>query len=451
MTIVKVTPSAVAGVAVTRAGPRGKGWVFGAGAPSDTVGFDGEFYLDSETFTAYGPKANGTWVGAPSVDLTGQADIALAAQEAAEAAAALTALDAQTTSSDRAATTADRLQTGQDRAATIQNLIVTNENVDLTHADAVATAADRVATGEDRAATAADRVSTNADAVSTASDAATTAADREQTGLDAAATASDRVATGEDRAATAADRVQTGLDAAAAAASAIEAQTATSGKMDIAVYDANGDGVVDAAATVPWDGTSEGRPLTFPPDAHNHDDRYYTETETDDLLEEKLDASQVSSFALSILDDASAAEVRTTIGAQATMSKAVAADVRLGTDDAKYLTAKSIFDASAVVASSGSGAWTPDFAAGLNFQRTLTGTSSFNVPTGMKEGQSGVIYFIQDGTGSRTLSISTSIKIAGGTLTLSTLPNTVDRVGYFVRNVGGTLRLELTAIERGIA
>ena len=41
------------------------------------------------------------------------------------------------------------------------------------------------------------------------------------------------------------------------------------GKMDKATYDADGDGVVDAAAAVPWSGVT-GKPNTFPPSTHKH-------------------------------------------------------------------------------------------------------------------------------------------------------------------------------------
>ena len=40
-------------------------------------------------------------------------------------------------------------------------------------------------------------------------------------------------------------------------------------KMDKATYDADGDGVVDRAAAVPWDGIT-GKPNTFPPSTHKH-------------------------------------------------------------------------------------------------------------------------------------------------------------------------------------
>lgn len=56
------------------------------------------------------------------------------------------------------------------------------------------------------------------------------------------------------------------------------------------VYDADGDGVVNEAAAAPWSGIT-GKPDTFPPSTHNHDDRYYTKTETDDKLAGKANSS----------------------------------------------------------------------------------------------------------------------------------------------------------------
>ena len=60
-------------------------------------------------------------------------------------------------------------------------------------------------------------------------------------------------------------------------------------KMDKTTYDADGDGVVDKAAAVPWDGVT-GKPGTFTPSTHNHDDRYYTETEMNTKLNGKANS-----------------------------------------------------------------------------------------------------------------------------------------------------------------
>ena len=43
-------------------GPRGNGWLSGTGAPSSTIGVDGDFYLDvTATNIYYGPKTAGAW------------------------------------------------------------------------------------------------------------------------------------------------------------------------------------------------------------------------------------------------------------------------------------------------------------------------------------------------------------------------------------------------------
>lgn len=54
--------------------------------------------------------------------------------------------------------------------------------------------------------------------------------------------------------------------------------SAGTGDMTKAVYDTNNNGIVDTAESVPWSGVT-GKPATFPPETHNHDERYYTETE----------------------------------------------------------------------------------------------------------------------------------------------------------------------------
>ena len=56
-----------------------------------------------------------------------------------------------------------------------------------------------------------------------------------------------------------------------------------SGDMLKSVYDTDNDGIVDAAESVDWSGV-QNKPTAYPPESHNHDDRYYTESETDTLL-----------------------------------------------------------------------------------------------------------------------------------------------------------------------
>jgi hypothetical protein len=46
-------------------GPRGPGLLSGTGAPSDTLGFDDDIYIDVSNGYLYGPKAGGAWPATP--------------------------------------------------------------------------------------------------------------------------------------------------------------------------------------------------------------------------------------------------------------------------------------------------------------------------------------------------------------------------------------------------
>lgn len=61
MTIVEVTENKVVVSAVGLQGPRGRGILSGSGAPSNSLGIDGEFYIDTDVNKIYGPKDNGIW------------------------------------------------------------------------------------------------------------------------------------------------------------------------------------------------------------------------------------------------------------------------------------------------------------------------------------------------------------------------------------------------------
>lgn len=78
---------------------------------------------------------------------------------------------------------------------------------------------------------------------------------------------------------------------------------------------------------------------------------------------------------------------------------------------------------------------TPDFSASCNFTVTLGGNRTLANPTNLVAGQSGSIFIVQDGTGSRTLSWGSYWDFAGGTApTLSTAASSVDRIDYIVRS-----------------
>ena len=78
---------------------------------------------------------------------------------------------------------------------------------------------------------------------------------------------------------------------------------------------------------------------------------------------------------------------------------------------------------------------TPDMADGNNFSLTLGGNRTLANPTNLTAGQSGSIFLVQDGTGSRTLAYGSYYDFAGGTApTLTTTASAVDRIDYIVRS-----------------
>ncbi len=88
-------------------------------------------------------------------------------------------------------------------------------------------------------------------------------------------------------------------------------------------------------------------------------------------------------------------------------------------------------------AGSQTGSITLDFDTYQNFVLTATGNVTLANPSTESVGQSGIIVFIQDGSGSRTLSLGTDYETAGGAgLTISTGANAVDVIPYFVKASG---------------
>ena len=82
---------------------------------------------------------------------------------------------------------------------------------------------------------------------------------------------------------------------------------------------------------------------------------------------------------------------------------------------------------------SNTGSVTLDFDANQNFVLTLTGAVTLANPTTEKVGQSGFIAFIQDGTGSRAVTLGTDYETAGGSgLTLTATASATDLVPYVI-------------------
>ena len=98
---------------------------------------------------------------------------------------------------------------------------------------------------------------------------------------------------------------------------------------------------------------------------------------------------------------------------------------------------------------SNTGSVTIDFSAHQNFVLTLTGNVTLANPSTESVGQAGVCVFIQDGTGSRTLSLGTDYETAGGAgITLSTAASAVDVVPYFVKAANS---IQLGAIQKAFS
>tara|TARA_S200002703_G_scaffold91714_1_gene79203 strand:- start:205 stop:858 length:654 start_codon:yes stop_codon:yes gene_type:complete len=86
------------------------------------------------------------------------------------------------------------------------------------------------------------------------------------------------------------------------------------------------------------------------------------------------------------------------------------------------------------------GSTTLDFSSYQNFVLTLTGNATLANPTTETIGQSGFIIFIQDSTGSRTVSLGTDYETAGSAgLTLSTTASAYDIVPYVVKGSNSIL------------
>lgn len=78
---------------------------------------------------------------------------------------------------------------------------------------------------------------------------------------------------------------------------------------------------------------------------------------------------------------------------------------------------------------------TPDFGANQNFTVTLGGNRTLANPSNMVVGQTGSVFVVQDGTGSRTLSFGSYWDFPAGTApTLTTTASAVDRIDYIVRS-----------------
>ena len=107
------------------------------------------------------------------------------------------------------------------------------------------------------------------------------------------------------------------------------------------------------------------------------------------------------------------------------------------TDVAQTFTAAQRGAISSISVASGDTSKTLDFATANNFELSLANTTTCDIanPSNLTAGQSGSIFLVQDGSGSRLLSWNSYWHWAGDQApTLTTTANAVDRVDYIVRS-----------------
>ena len=121
--------------------------------------------------------------------------------------------------------------------------------------------------------------------------------------------------------------------------------------------------------------------------------------------------------------------VRTSVTANTTVRGdfvVEAGSLKIGTSARAYNPITTLTDAASI---------TSDFALGNNFLVTLAGNRTLAAPTNAVAGQSGSIYIIQDGTGSRTLGYNTAWQFVSAAVpTLSTGASDVDMLVYIARS-----------------
>ena len=130
---------------------------------------------------------------------------------------------------------------------------------------------------------------------------------------------------------------------------------------------------------------------------------------------ETLDSVNSTSFLRSDADDTASGII------------SVSAGLSFGADARCNAAISSLSDSSTI---------TVDFNSGIHHSVTLGGNRTFATSnTSVCVGQSGSIFIVQDGTGSRTASFDSTYDFAGGTApTLSTAANAVDRLDYVIRS-----------------
>lgn len=115
-------------------------------------------------------------------------------------------------------------------------------------------------------------------------------------------------------------------------------------------------------------------------------------------------------------------------------SEASASEILVGSETEKFVSPDKFRTATAPATLTDAATIAVDFEAGRNFTVTLGGNRTLGNPTNVQAGDSGTIYVIQDGTGSRTLAFGSNWKHVGSAPTISTTASAVDVFSYFARS-----------------
>lgn len=122
------------------------------------------------------------------------------------------------------------------------------------------------------------------------------------------------------------------------------------------------------------------------------------------------------------------------LGTAAVLDETTTAQFLANTAD-KVLSTDQVWAGAAFVTLTDAATIAVDMSTFINATVTLGGNRTLGNPTNTKDGQSGVIEIVQDGTGSRTLAYGSNWEFAGGTApTLSTAAGASDALYYQVRS-----------------
>lgn len=120
--------------------------------------------------------------------------------------------------------------------------------------------------------------------------------------------------------------------------------------------------------------------------------------------------------------------------------KAAAVEMRAGTDDAKFLTSKAVYDAFEQVAlTPAQMAAGPDFDTFFNATVVLSGNITIGAPVNAKPGKSGTIAIAQDATGGRQVAWNAAYRLPAG-FAIQATANGLTMVPYQV-GAGGVVRI----------